>query len=267
MTLETTHLVLGDTAAIVLDDAMAAGAVVRAPIVRFRDIYCIGPLTALGTADGPASRARYWGELLPDSPPPVAEFDDEEARYAAAAEVAGHGSILVWTGAHASSQLWLRRLATFLSARGGDIRVVEASDTERRRRTMTQFEPTEFSPLIARARRLDAEAMRTLSDSWRHHAARPSAIRRWFDGGITHHGDDYYDGLLLAQCDEAWQPAEQAIGSAQWECDEFLGDVFFAWRLRHLAQTGRVWWRGPALPLADAEVRLPTPAVDSAVTH
>ena len=75
------HLVLGDTAAGVLRDAMRGGTPAAAAILRFRDIYCLGPLGALGTADGPASRARYWAELLPEAPPAVAEFDEEEARY------------------------------------------------------------------------------------------------------------------------------------------------------------------------------------------
>ena len=74
MTDEATHLVLGDAAAGVLRDAMTAGMPAAASILRFRDIYCIGPLGALGTADGPASRARYWAQLLPDAPPAVTEF-------------------------------------------------------------------------------------------------------------------------------------------------------------------------------------------------
>jgi len=43
-----------------------------------------------------------------------------------------------------------------------------------------------------------------------------------------------------------------------WDCDEFLGDVFFAWRLRCLARSGRLLWRGPAGSLEEAEVRLLT---------
>ncbi|MCK0508587.1 DUF3658 domain-containing protein [Aromatoleum anaerobium] len=85
----------------------------------------------------------------------------------------------------------------------------------------------------------------------------PSGVRRWTDGRITHHGDDFYDALLLAQCDDDWQAADQVIGSAQWECDELLGDVFFAWRLRCLARSGRLLWRNPDGSLAEAVVRLP----------
>jgi hypothetical protein len=95
MTDEATHLVLGDAAAGVLRDAITSGMPPAAPILRFRDIYCIGPLGALGTADGPASRARYWAQLLPDAPAVVAEFDEEEARYAHAADAAREGTVFV----------------------------------------------------------------------------------------------------------------------------------------------------------------------------
>ena len=94
-----------------------------------------------------------------------------------------------------------------------------------------------------------------------------SGIRRWADGRIAHHADDYYDDLLLAQCDFDWQPVEQAIGSAMWDCDEFLGDVFFAWRLRCLAASGRLLWAGPPGELSGASVRLPGVAPDSNGVH
>ncbi|WP_332674503.1 DUF1835 domain-containing protein [Aromatoleum sp.] len=257
---DAVHLVLGDTAAGVLRDAMNIGMAPAATIVRFRDIYCLGPLGALGTADGPASRARYWAELLPDAPPAVGDFDEEEARYAQATDAARQGTVFVWTGAHSSSQLWLQRLCAVLPPQAADIRVVEAVDPGADpggRRTVSQFEPGEFGELLARARMLDAAEILRLTREWQRNAACTSGVRRWAGGRISHHGDDFYDGLLLAQCDDDWQPAEQAIGSAQWECDEFLGDVFFAWRLRCLMRSGRLLCSGPAGSLAEAAVRLP----------
>lgn len=258
MSNEATHLVLGDTAAGVLREAMAGGAVPEAAVLRFRDIYCVGPLGALGGANGAASRARYWAQLLPEAPPAVAEFDEEEARYAQACAAADSG-LLVWLGAHSSAQLWWRRLASVLAAAAVDVRVVEVAEPgtdPRRRRTPSQFAPRAFGGLLARARRVEAAELAQQAAAWRRDVAVESGVRRWGDGRISHHGDDFYDGLLLAQCDADWQPAEQAIGSAQWECDEFIGDVFFTWRLRCLAQAGRVLWRGPLGQPAQAEVRL-----------
>ncbi len=260
MTDEATHLVLGDAAAGVLRDAMAAGIPAAAPILRFRDIYCIGPLAALGTVDGPASRARYWAQLLPEAPPGVTEFDEEEVRYAQAADAARHGPVLVWTGAHSSSQLWLQRLCTVFAPRAPDVRLVEAvgpGAASGGRRAVSQFEPGEIAELLARARALDEGEIAGLAGEWQRNGRVPSGVRRGSDGHITHHGDDFYDALLLTQCDDEWQPAGQVIGSAQWACDEFLGDVFFAWRLRCLARSGRLLWRGPHGSLRDAAVKLP----------
>jgi hypothetical protein len=264
------HLVLGDSAAGVLSAAMARGAPAAAPVVRFRDLYCLGPLDALGTPAGAASRAAYWGRLLPAAPPSVDEFDDEEARYARIREVAAAATLFVWVGAHASSRLWLERVCAVLATQPVDLRVVEAVEAcagAGSRRTLSQFVPREVGRLFARVRRLDAAEIASLARAWAANAAVPSGLRRWSDGRIGHHPDDYYDQLLLFQCDDDWQPAEQAIGSAQWQCDEFLGDVFFAWRLRCLAQVGRVQWRGPLERPADAMVRLAGPGGESAATH
>lgn len=263
-----THLVLGDTAAGVVHEAMVGGALAAGELLRFRDIYCVGPLTALGTADAAASRARYWGELLPDAPP-LSEFADEEARYAQAREAACSGPLVLWVGAHSSSQLWLQRVASELPAHAPDVRIVDvaAAADARGRRTPSQFEPDEFGRLLAAARPLDETTRVALAGEWARNAALVSGVRRWVDGRIHHHGDDCYDRLLLAQCDEDWQPAEQVIGSAQWECDEFIGDVFFAWRLRRLAEAGQVLWRGPFDPPAMAVVRLAVPADAGAPRH
>lgn len=248
------HLVLGDVAAGVLREAMAGASSALAEILRFRDIYCLGPLGRLGKPDGPASRAAYWGEVIAEAPPPLADFEEEEARYVLARERAAAGPLLLWVGAHSSSRLWLQRLCAELPARPRDLRVLDV--TPAGRRALGQFEPREVGRLLARARPLAVAEQARLAQAWRFDAAQPSGIRRWSEGRIHHHGDDFYDGLLLAQCDEAWQSAEQVVGAALWECDEYLGDLFFAWRLRRLARSGRLLWRGPDR-LAEGAVRLP----------
>lgn len=266
MTTNTIHLVLGDTAAGVLREAMACGVVPAAEIVRFRDIYCLGPLGALDTPAGPASRAAYWAELLPAAPPPVADFEAEEARYLTVRQQAATASPLLWVGAHSSAQLWLQRLAAGLAGQVAVLRAIDAFDAidanETRtgtggRRALSQFPPPTVGGLLARERALGAADLAALAQAWKENATVASGVRRWRDGRITHHADDFYDELLLAQCDRDWQPAEQVVGSAQWDCDEFLGDVFFAWRLRCLGHAGRVHWQGPRETLKEAMVRLP----------
>jgi uncharacterized protein DUF3658/uncharacterized protein DUF1835 len=251
------HLVLGDFAAGVLGEAIAVGALVEGEILRFRDIYCIGPLQKLGTPAGPASRARYWEEVLAHSqisPPTLAEFKEEELRYEVARQAATIHSLLLWTGAHSSSQLWLQRLCAVLPGQPMDLRLIDVAAAGRR--TLTQFEPGEVAGLLPRARPLKGVEKAGLAQAWRDNAAVVSGLRRWGQGRISHQGDDFYDTLLLAQCDEQWQPAERVVGAALWECDEYLGDAFFAWRLRCLGRTGRLLWRGPPADLASAEVRL-----------
>lgn len=258
MTNETTHLVLGDVAAGVLREAMTVG-LPAAPILRFRDIYCLGPLAALDGDGGPASRARYWAQLLPDAPPSAAEFAEEEARYAQAAEAARRGTVVVWAGAHSSARLWLQRLCAMLAPQAAAVRVVDAFDrgaAHGGRRSVSQFEPGELGELLADARALGTEELTRLAAQWRHDRAVASGVRRWTGGRVSHHGDDFYDALLLIHCDDEWQAADQVIGSAQWDCDEFLGDVFFAWRLRCLAASGRLLWRSPGGAPDEAVVRL-----------
>lgn len=245
----TMHLVLGDVAAGVLRDAMAQAIVAPAECMRFRDVLALGPLGALGSPQGPDRRAAYWAQLLPESPPTPAEFEEEEARYRAARAAAERGeTLMIWVGDHASSQLWLQRLCSLLPA-SADLRLVDvARIAGTRRRALGQFEPRELAGLLEHARRLTPDEIERLARHWRDNAAVASGVRCWerAAGRITHHPDAHYDALLLAQCDADWQPAAQVVGGALWECDEYLGDVFFAWRLRELARAGDVELQGEA---------------------
>lgn len=241
------HLVLGDVASGVLREATRRRILLADQILRFRDIYCVGPLNALGTPDGPRSRADYWARLNPESPPTVAEFVEEEDRYALARDVADRASLCIWVGDHSSSRLWLQRLCATLR-QPADVRLIEltaAGDPARARRALGQFEAREVGRLLAQQRPLGSTEMAELAAAWCENAAVTSGVRRWSEGRISHHPDEFYDGLLLAQCTADWQPAAAVIASAQWECDEFLGDIFFAWRLRCLAHAGRLEWLGP----------------------
>lgn len=254
------HLVLGDTSAGALREAMVRVPSLAADILRFRDVLALGPLGALGTSAGPASRAGYWGSLLIEAPPAVSEFDEEEGRYEIAMEAARSGrSIFIWTGPHASSQLWLQRLCAALPA-DAQARLIDLSQAPgggHPRAALGQFEPGRIPALFALAHPLPAAERERLCVAWRENASIASGVRRWVNARISHHGDDYYDPLLMAQCDADWQPAAQVAGSALWHCDEFLGDVFFAWRLRVLALAGYLDHRGELADLGRAWVRRP----------
>lgn len=252
------HLVLGDVAAGVLRDAMAQAVVAPAECIRFRDVLALGPLGALDSPQGPASRAAYWAQLLPEARPGVADFEEEEARYRAARAAAERGeTLMAWAGDHASSQLWLQRLCSQLPAQAGLLLVDVAHRPGPRRRALGQFEPRELAGLLEHARRLSPGEIESLARAWHNNARAASGVRCWerSAGHISHHPDARYDALLLAQCDADWQLAAQVVGSAQWECDEYLGDVFFAWRLRELARAGDVELQGGANDAARARVR------------
>lgn len=201
MTEPILHAVLGDIAAGVLGEAMARGGVAAGPIVRFRDIDCLGPLQALGSPAGPASRAAYWARLLSPSSPSIAEFEEEEARYARLGEAAARGPVLLWTGAHSSSRLWLERLCSLLPARPAALRRVHlAGAGPDGRRALGQYEPREVAALLATAHSLDAAEIARLARAWQEDAAVASGVRRGSGEAISHHGEDCCDDLLLAEC-------------------------------------------------------------------
>jgi hypothetical protein len=259
----TVHLALGDAAANLLAAAFAQGAHTDRKILRFRDIYCLGPLAELGSGTGPRSRLRYWRTLLPERDSSLAEFEEEEGRYDSVRALGRSlAPMVAWIGPHSSAYLWLARLCQVLEG-GADLRLVDVSQAPfaRRggyaRRALGEFMQEEIPALLDAALLTKSDQRERLAQAWRREKATPSGVRRFVAGRIEHLADDHYDALLLAQCTGKWLPAAQVVGAALAACDEFLGDVFFTWRLRLLAQAGRVESDGaPGYP-PDYAVRLP----------
>jgi hypothetical protein len=256
------HLVLGDAAAGCLRASWRFPGARPGEMPVFRDVLALGPLARIGTPDEAASRAAYWQDVMPDAHDYATELAAEAGRYGQAAQLARQGAELtVWHGDHASSVLWLQRLAVVLPAEA-QAELIDASRAPFANhpgaiRALGQVPPARVAELQGLTFTLSPEALRTLAGQWRENASRPSELRRSRDGRIAHHAADFYDPLLLARCGADWRPAPRVVGEAMEEADEFLGDWFFARRLRRLAEAGRLTMQGGYGEDLDFQVRLP----------
>lgn len=256
------HLLLGDAAAGCLRASWSFPGARPGEVLVFHDVLALGPLRSIGSAAEAESRGAWWDEVMPGARDYAADLAAEAQRYGRAAQLARDGAALtLWHGDHASSVLWLQRLASVLPAQAR-IEMIDASRAPFAPypgaiRALGQVAPARVAELQALTSALDAAALNALAAQWRENAARNSQLRRYREGRISHHAADFYDELLLSLCTGQWQPAPRIVGEAMEGADELLGDWFFAWRLRCLAQAGRLALQGEFDADLSFRVRLP----------
>lgn len=259
---ETVHLVLGDAAAGCLRTSWRFPGGQPGEVLVFHDVLALGPLSCIDAPGEADCRAAYWQTIMPGPRDDATEMAAEAQRYRDAARIAHQGTRLtVWHGDHASSALWLQRLASVLptNAQLDLIDVSRATFPLRAGpiRALGQVPPVRVADLQGLTFTLGRDRLADLARRWRENAARDSGLRRCRDGAITHHGADYYDDLVLASCGTDWRPAPRVVGETMEAADEILGDWFFASRLRCLAQAGRLVLAGEYGEDLAFRVRLP----------
>lgn len=70
---------------------------------------------------------------------------------------------------------------------------------------------------------------------------------------------DYFDSILLSNCNENFQKAARVIGETLVDIDFAVGDSYLNWRLKQLAMEGILETQGKLIEIRDYEVRKITP--------
>jgi hypothetical protein len=77
-------------------------------------------------------------------------------------------------------------------------------------------------------------------------------------------GDDHYDQQLLSFCSQQFQKASKIVRQALSKYNIPTGDLWLGWRLRKLAEEGKLLLQGePGKALNEFEVRLPGEVVET----
>jgi hypothetical protein len=100
-----------------------------------------------------------------------------------------------------------------------------------------------FSDLLNNAKREPWSPSRFPADRWKALRADASLLRIVEAGQINSVGEDHFDARLLAQCSFEWRKLHRIVGDAMgrlWDENHHLDDLFFCWRLRVLAEQGRI---------------------------
>ncbi|HEY2491646.1 MAG TPA: DUF1835 domain-containing protein [Paenibacillus sp.] len=264
------HIVFGDSIAGSLKLAMKQmGVADTKRIIAFRDHFSIGPLWQLHKEAGRMKRDEWFRDNINDSYGGVYNDDDTEVYHqrlmGMIEQIAPQASIVIWNGSNAHEQVGLRYAVYLLRHSKNRIYLFNAGDACSKRFNQADSsidylhtgeisekklqvifgEAEEQGPITSKTRQL-------LEYEWLALAEHREVLRIWNGEGILSVDEHYFDSYLLETVGKLHHHREnhdfikaaRVIGEAIGHGDQYIGDSYFGYRLRHLIYNGELEIKG-----------------------
>ncbi|MDR9856157.1 DUF1835 domain-containing protein [Paenibacillus sp. VCA1] len=243
------------------------------------DHFAFGPLYMLHTEEGRRHREEWFRDHINES------GKDDGLRYEEyhgelvkqLSKIPPEASIVIWSCKNAHERTGLLWAVYLLRHHPNPITIIDA-DEECGKKYNTpdywckykhtgEITPEKLQEVYLEAEQEDPlpdEIRRQLEEKWLELARRHEALRLWEDGDLRSVGEDYLDAYLLRTV-EALQhsmpehefiKAARVIGQALGMWDDYIGDSFFEYRLRHLIYEGHLEIKGVPRAMRYYSVRL-----------
>jgi hypothetical protein len=120
-----------------------------------------------------------------------------------------------------------------------------------------QIQPKEFVKAKKLARPITLSEFEIDPDEWQKLCEEEKGVRL-LEGGkkLAQAGYDYYDSELLKFVTNDWQKMHRFFSNFYNKAKETTGDAYLIWRLKNLAEEGRVELQGDFKSMKDLEVKL-----------
>ncbi|MBX2905829.1 MAG: DUF1835 domain-containing protein [Taibaiella sp.] len=268
------HIVVGDMAAVPLQEAIQDNEELAGEVVVIKDLLNVGPLQK--TEEGQKFselRSAFWQQVVVNDKTPV-EVDDTERILAVSAAMAANEEHKVWLWvapwpADICTWLWLTKYfgkypGRFFVVNIAGLPFLDANGKVFYPKNISELSPREIIKARRLARQVSYAEIETDGEDWRKLVDGNSGIRT-LDGAkrITGRADDYYDAQLISFCSQQFQKASKIVNQALSKFNIPTGDFYLGWRLRTLVAQDRLHGQGDtAKGLKDFDVKLPSATLD-----
>lgn len=263
------HIVIGDMAAIPLNEAVAAEPSMAGEVIVMRDVLSVGPLQKEEGQKFSEMRTAFWQQVVNNDKTPV-EVDDTERLSQVSIELSKNEEARVWIWvaplpADMCTYLWTLK---YLGAYIGRYHIVSIAGLPFLDENGKLFFPKSIADIrskeLIKARRLarviTPAELEVDGEEWNRLVTENAAIRI-LEGGkkVTSKPDTYYDNQLISFCSQQFQKASKIVGQALSRFGIPTGDSYLGWRLRKMAEAERLHLQGDvSKTLKDFDVKLPS---------
>ncbi len=247
-------------------------------VLEIKDDFAVGPIENMDTEEGWATRENWWKDLLNGSPYAnenlVGSFDDrktvEEIRQRLNENQ--KEELWIWMGQNQHDVCGYYWLIAQLKEYQGRVVVLYFNNlpfiNEKGQifypTTLHEIQPKEFLKAKKLNRKVTLSEFEVDPDEWRK-LCTENAIVRILEGGkkIVGKEEDFYDKEVLSGLSNEWQKGNKAMQSVLSKMKIKTGDVFLLWRMKKLAEEGRIEINGDtSKSWKDFEMKLKSAATE-----
>jgi hypothetical protein len=262
------HIVTGDVAGTPLKEAIATDEKMAGEVVVIKDVLSVGPLQKEEGQKFSELRSTFWQQVAVNEKNPI-QVDDMERLLEVSAALAKDEESVAWVW----MAPWPADLATYywsikyLSKYPGRFFIVNIAGLPFLDENGKLFYPKSIGEIqskeLLKARRLarpvSPAEVETDGDEW-NKLTKDNAGIRILEGAkrLASKPEEHYDNQLLGFCTGQFQKASKIVGQALAKFNIPTGDVYLGWRLRKMAEAGKLQLQGDAnKTLKDFDVKLP----------
>jgi hypothetical protein len=266
------HVVFQQADVHTLKKAIELDKTLSGDIIQIRDDFAVGPIENLDTEEGWTARGNWWRSLLNDSPYSnenlVGSFDDRKTVEEIEQRLSENEKeeLWIWMGQNQHDVCSYYWIISQLKDYQGRVVILYFNNLPFINEKGQIFYPTSLHEILPKeflkAKKLNRKV--TLSefevdpDEWKR-LCNENAMVRILEGGkkIVGKEDAFYDKEVLSGLSSEWQKGNRAMQSVLGKMKIKTGDVFLLWRMKRLAEEGKIEINGDTSKnWKDFEVRL-----------
>ena len=262
------HIVTGDIAAGPLNIALGTEPSMEGMVVVVKDVLSVGPLQKEEGQKFSELRSAFWQEVVINEKNPIV-VDDLERLSEVSIALANDPDAKAWIWiapwpADVCTYHWaLKYLGQYM----GRLFVINIAglpflDEQGKvffPKSIGEIQPKELVKARKLARAVTPAELEVDGEEWRKLVKENAGIRI-HEGGkrLTSKSEEHYDNQLISFCSHQYQKASKVVSQALARYNVPTGDLYLGWRLRKMAESGRLELQGDTTKaLKDFEVKMP----------
>jgi hypothetical protein len=277
------HVVFQQADVHTLKKAIELDETLTGDVIQIRDDFAVGPIDNLDSEDGWAARENWQRSLLNESPYSsenlVGSFDDRKTVEEIKQRLDGNDKeeLWIWMGQNQHDVCSYYWIISQLKDYQGKIVILYFNNlpfiNDKGQifypAALHEILPKEFLKAKKLNRKITLSEFEVDPDEWKR-LCNENAMVRILEGGkkIVGKDESFYDKDLLTGLSSEWQKGNRAMQSVLGKMKIKTGDVFLLWRMKKLAEEGKIEINGDtSKSWKDFEVRLKVAAPEIVETN
>lgn len=265
------HIVFNEADIEVLQSAITLDESLQGDVLCIQDDYSVGPVQNLYAAEGMEERRTWWMQVQEGSETEKKSAAENPDDYDTIAGVVGRlrrdeqETVWIWAAQNKKDVCGYYWLLHYLKPFAGRIFILYLNNLPFLNEkggvfyplNLHEIPPREFLKAKKLARPITLSEFEVDPDEWEKLANAGMPVRI-LEGGkkLVQHPEQFFDAELKKFVTPDWQKATKIIQQFKGKARQTTGEAYLLWRLKHMANEGKLEVQSKSTHLKDLEVKL-----------